>query len=315
MNLENFADYLEHPARLYQLNYQELKNLVMAYPYNANLRMLLLLKGQMEKDDKADTYLHRAAAYTFDRAHLFDQLRTGMHGQEVLHEQEEMLELRELADLFQEMEIVPAMLVPPPEQLPLAIQLGQEELTGFKPEWQTTTLETELPQEELDFQFPSQPEEPVVESPVVETSVIADESIELPSPEPVSAAPVAPLVVVVPAPLPSLDQLAKERLHQMLEKRKGKLLAGLSAATPPVVPPNTEQKPPSVKKAHVKGVEQIARKSVTENEELVSETLARILVQQGQYQRALRMYEKLSLLFPEKTPIFAPIIENLQQKI
>lgn len=313
MNLENFADYLEHPARLYQLNYQELKNLVMAYPYNANLRMLLLLKGQMEKDDKADTYLHRAAAYTFDRAHLFDQLRTGIHGQEVLHEQEEMLELRELAELFHEMEIVPTLQVPPTEQLPLAIQLGQEELTGFKPEWQAAVQETDLPQEELDFQFPSPPESIVVETPVVEAPVAVSEPIEPPSPEPTPAAPVQP-PVVASVPPPSIDQLAKDRLHQMLEKRKGKLLAGLSAATPPLAPP-TEQKPPMAKKAHIKGVEQIARKSVTENEELVSETLARILVQQGQYQRALRMYEKLSLLFPEKTPIFAPIIENLQQKI
>jgi hypothetical protein len=38
-------------------------------------------------------------------------------------------------------------------------------------------------------------------------------------------------------------------------------------------------------------------------------------VQQGQYQKAIKMYEKLCLVFPEKKDNFAAIIENLQQKI
>ena len=59
MNVENFSQYLRQPALLYQLNYQELKNLVLEYPYAANLRLLLLLKAKMENDDQIDQYLEK----------------------------------------------------------------------------------------------------------------------------------------------------------------------------------------------------------------------------------------------------------------
>ena len=48
---------------------------------------------------------------------------------------------------------------------------------------------------------------------------------------------------------------------------------------------------------------------------VVSETLAALLVRQGQYQSALRMYERLSLLYPEKKPIFAGLINELKGKL
>ena len=52
MNAESFSTYLAQPAKLYQLPYQEIKNLVAEYPYSANLRRLLLLKSKIEQDPK-----------------------------------------------------------------------------------------------------------------------------------------------------------------------------------------------------------------------------------------------------------------------
>ncbi|MBT8221435.1 MAG: hypothetical protein KJP00_16525, partial [Bacteroidia bacterium] len=46
--------------------------------------------------------------------------------------------------------------------------------------------------------------------------------------------------------------------------------------------------------------------------EVITETLAEVLANQGQYQRAIAMYEKLSLIFPEKSAFFAARIENLK---
>ncbi|MEW6470474.1 MAG: hypothetical protein AB1458_16295 [Bacteroidota bacterium] len=59
----------------------------------------------------------------------------------------------------------------------------------------------------------------------------------------------------------------------------------------------------------------MAKQSVTDNHSLVTETLARIYEKQGAYHKALEAYERLSLLYPEKSAFFAARIEEIRKLI
>jgi tetratricopeptide (TPR) repeat protein len=58
----------------------------------------------------------------------------------------------------------------------------------------------------------------------------------------------------------------------------------------------------------------MARKSAVENEDLISETLARIYAQQGNIRKAIEGYHRLILKNPEKSTYFAALIKELEDK-
>ncbi|MEO6149135.1 MAG: hypothetical protein ABIN95_01435, partial [Mucilaginibacter sp.] len=57
-----------------------------------------------------------------------------------------------------------------------------------------------------------------------------------------------------------------------------------------------------------------AKKSAEDQNDLVTETLANIYAEQMLYPKAIAIYKKLMLKFPEKSRYFADRIENLTKK-
>lgn len=58
-------------------------------------------------------------------------------------------------------------------------------------------------------------------------------------------------------------------------------------------------------------VREIAKRSLADQVEITSETLAQLLTKQEQYPKAIEMYERLKLKFPQKSVYFAGKIEEL----
>jgi hypothetical protein len=58
-----------------------------------------------------------------------------------------------------------------------------------------------------------------------------------------------------------------------------------------------------------------AKESLDENKMPVSETLAKIFALQGNFSKAIYVYEQLILIFPKKKPFFATQIKNLKKKL
>ncbi len=60
---------------------------------------------------------------------------------------------------------------------------------------------------------------------------------------------------------------------------------------------------------------EMAVNSIARNDDWVSESMAEVYARQGKAQKAIEIYEKLSLLNPEKNTYFAAKIENLQKDL
>ena len=60
-------------------------------------------------------------------------------------------------------------------------------------------------------------------------------------------------------------------------------------------------------------VENLAEKAIVESETLMTETLARIYLEQKNYEKALQSYKILSLKYPEKCSLFADQIKAIKK--
>lgn len=75
MTNEQLTAYLQDESYLYSVGYEELKTLVMQYPYSANLRVLLLKKSYLDQNKDYDRNLQMSATYTTNRKHLYKTIK------------------------------------------------------------------------------------------------------------------------------------------------------------------------------------------------------------------------------------------------
>ena len=106
------------------------------------------------------------------------------------------------------------------------------------------------------------------------------------------------------------DKAKKKKKKAKKAKAKRKEIERIEAE---VTPKAKKKKKDKDKKKKKKGIKQLAQKSLTLKEDIISETLAELLVDQGSNKKAIKMYKKLSLIFPEKSAFFAAQIKKLKK--
>ncbi|MBB2151070.1 hypothetical protein [Pedobacter gandavensis] len=104
---------------------------------------------------------------------------------------------------------------------------------------------------------------------------------------------------------PLADEPAAEYVPGNLHHKGTDIIDSFLKNDPQISPPKAE---------HL-NTENKAKKSAEDHNDLVSETLAKIYIEQMLYDKAIETYEKLSLKFPEKSRYFADLIQSIEKKI
>lgn len=293
MNAETFSEFLRQPEKLFQLSYQELKSLSLEYPSVQLLRQLLLLKSQYDGNKEYAKNLHRASGGSPDRRFLYEWLQA--HAQKLPESQAlelnedylELKDLRELDNFLSAGEIT--------ETPGYAAVTPSPAVSSIPPIFPETEPEEEFQLPDLPLTAAPTPARHTPDSDLIDTLTALSTLIDFkPLPQQIAPPATPPIAPPPVTPPPNLRIIRTEGHSQKLSVQ----IQTLEHAA-------TYNKPKPKGKS----------KKTTTSGGIASETLAKLLAHQGYHDKAIAMYQQLSLDIPEKSRYFADQIKKLQKQI
>jgi len=344
MNSESFLEVLTHNEALLRMKAEEAEELVRRYPYFEAARFALLKKLKNDGDYRFNEALSSASVHCSDRKTLFLfvekvlNVSENKEEQEATKEHEPVLTITAADDQVENSaseinsinEIVEpaAPVVSPDEPSTTIINIDSESLFEVSETLNSSTAgDTNAPGspvvQSLEIGVTTDPDLPIEE---VRIPLTAVESPSTPvqrkpriqwTPEQALEAPNDILSQILaypdlagrPAEITKTDysQTGDRSFSDWLKATRPKPATGepQEKHVSSVIP--VKEAP----KASFFNPVEMARKSVEDRDDVVSETLAKVYISQGDPNRAVRIYHKLSLLYPEKSAYFAALIEKI----
>ncbi len=299
MHRAQLEQYINNPALLDEKSIEGLWQLVKEYPYFATARLLLAKNLEMTGHEAYPLAFRLAAAYAGDRS-LLKQLMEPVQYPAPIEVEEQF--------------VSPAEIIIPETEIEVVV--GNEPLNTNEEVKKTEEIISEL-----------------------NSNVTIGEELELQSEESKSASPGIDLiedkfgkeVIIIKEEAkeekvysPMID-LIRQSLQKARDNERGAevIEPSISAASDKVktskrqalIDKFIKDEPRiSAPKKEFFNPEDHARQSSVVHEDLVSETLAIVYVKQGLIGKAIKIYEKLILLIPEKSSYFAGRIEELRKE-
>lgn len=314
MNADTFAPYLKQLSLLYQLPYEELKSLCMQYPYFQNLHLLLLLKSKLEQHHDYPQNLARAAAYSVDRAQLYrslNQLEVVVQADN-FQLQEDYLELQDIGDWQAQLESLELLALQEEalsdtEQLP---EISFEPSNEPIPAKSTAVIPPALPEVTAGRQSIPDLRQIVANCAAVAMCIQQTQPRLLrPVNRPVIRSTTSSSTAADKVPKPTPKQSFSTWVEQFQPAHVKPHLGALMEAR------QRKKKQSEPTQIDSENLHIFAARSIQENPDTVSETLAKILEDQHKYEEAIKVYKRLSLIFPEKNTLFAEKVKNLKKLI
>jgi len=281
MNRQQFSDFVKHPGITDAQSLKVLEDLVKRYPYCQTAQLLFTFNLAKEEDLQFHNQLKKAAAYATDRRRL-----------------------KELLDNTKEKSVA----VIPEEKITQEITIP-EELTEHSI---TSSLEiqTSSPEEDIPFN----------DIGAVDSEVLPEIPFPL-APSSYIEKPVSPERMT----REELLAIVRKRLAEITSEKQQTVSDGADDSSKhPGITPETRPSKESLIDKFIREEPKITRpktaffsaaesaiRSNVDDEEIVSETLALLYAKQGNNQKAIHIYQKLSLRNQEKSRYFAARIQEL----
>ncbi|UCE93031.1 MAG: hypothetical protein JSV73_09450 [Flavobacteriaceae bacterium] len=281
MNLIEFNKILSDPHGIRKDQIAGLQQIIDEYPYFQVARYLHLNGLKKRRSFKYNDFLKKTAAYTADRALLFDNIT-----KDDLDIHAAPADLQEVADLT-DTQPEPKTDLSQKESKEASIERlanASEEVEGKK----TSLEEEKSPEEMLGVGKPLQFNK--------DESYSFREWLQLSNFEPIDRGHKKQSLGSRPDSMDSKELKTRDQ-RQLIDK--------FIASSPKINPSLSDS------------YDDVSVGSTQENESLMTETLAHVYVEQKKYEKAITAFTILSLKYPEKSSFFASQIEavkKLQEK-
>lgn len=306
MNTKKLYSYLHDPRLLASVNLPELERLTKEFPYFQTAHLLYAMSAKKNDASAFQRSIKKTAIVAVSRNHLYELLYN--------QKEEEIVEIKE--EIKQPVKVESDVVI---LELPEDKKVVEEKLDENK------TVELPIIEEKIEMieekkaDITEQVEKEIVKDVVeafVEKEILhTNEAHKKDIPLPTDANFTGWLkfireknqeVTEEKEEVKKIEIKITDKEKQQKKERQKSIIDRIIDSDPKAIRINKDQK--------FFAADQKAKESLLENEELVTETLAKIYALQGNVNKAIRAYQILSLKYPNKSAYFASLIEDLRKK-
>lgn len=286
MQVNNFIKYIDNSELILSIKEDEIAPILKEFPYCQTGHLMYAIQLNGANSILFDEQLKKAASYCSDRVKLFNYIHQETKS-EGLVEVDEIVVKEPIVKVDEELQIEEKSPLVDEKFIPTE---GKDELSILEKEYLSAAISTTIL---LDA------DENVGEKNKIEEVVIEEKEVDL----------------FDAATEHSFSDWLKHYSGEKVVEEEEPVKTVKKAINQDIINKFIQEDPRiEPKKTTFYSPTNMARLSVTDNG-LVSETLALIYVDQGNFEKAIKAYEKLCLNNPKKSSYFASQIKILKQKL
>jgi len=301
MNTTNFTHLLQHPQLVTAEQTNELEAILERFPYFQSARAVYLKGLKNNESFKYNQELKTTAAYTTDRSILFDFITSDAFKQNDISQQikENIEHLKEIVVTdVEDISVLTSITIDDALKKQVQDTKGVLDPTLFQPKIEIKKV--------ADFHD----EENLLEVDATNIEELPEEKLKIGTPLEFDKTETHSftewLKITNFKPIVREEKEVKDtKIERIQEKKRAKKfdLIDKFLADNPKIDPNR----PTISSKN------IAKEQMIQPEALMTETLARIYLEQKNYEKAIQSYRILSLKYPEKSSFFANQIKAVKQ--